>query len=83
MVMIQGLINVIGLVVGTIISSQGNFVMFQSSIPSLELTSKMLDEGVMVRPGDNFGAPGCIRLTIGTQEANERFWDVFSSINSK
>ncbi len=57
--------------------SQGNFILFQSPIPSLELTSKMLDEGVMVRPGDNFGAPGCIRLTIGTKEANERFWEVF------
>lgn len=27
MVMVQGLINVIGLIVGTIISSQGNFIM--------------------------------------------------------
>lgn len=58
--------------------SQGNFIMFESPIPSLEMTMKMLDEGVMVRPGDNFGAPGCIRLTIGTQEANERFWEIFS-----
>lgn len=57
--------------------SQGNFIMFESPIPSLDLTMKMLDEGVMVRPGDNFGAPGCIRLTIGTSEANERFWEVF------
>lgn len=57
--------------------SQGNFILFESPIPSLELTLKMLDEGVMVRPGDNFGAAGCIRLTIGTQVANERFWEVF------
>lgn len=60
--------------------SQGNFVMFQCDLASLELTMKMLDEGVMVRPGDNFGAPGCIRLTIGTQEANERFWEVFNQL---
>lgn len=60
--------------------SQGNFVMFESPIPSLELTSKMLDEGVMVRPGDNFGAPGKIRLTIGTLAANQRFWKVFKDI---
>ncbi len=60
--------------------SQGNFILFESPIPSLELTSKMLDEGVMVRPGDNFGAPGSIRLTIGTQEANERFVEVFTSL---
>lgn len=62
--------------------SQGNFIMFQSPINSLELTAQMLDEGVMVRPGENFGAPGCIRLTIGTAEANQRFWEVFQSIVS-
>ena len=49
---------------------------------SLELTSAMLDEGVMIRPGDNFGAPGCVRLTIGTKAANERFWEVLSGILS-
>ncbi|MBL4707731.1 MAG: aminotransferase class I/II-fold pyridoxal phosphate-dependent enzyme [Flavobacteriales bacterium] len=59
--------------------SQGNFVMFKSPINSIELTLQMLDEGVMVRPGDNFGAVGCTRMTIGTQEANERFWEVFST----
>ena len=63
--------------------SQGNFVMFQSPIPSLELTAAMLDEGVMVRPGDNFGAPGCIRVTVGTQESNERFWNVLTSVLEK
>lgn len=60
--------------------SQGNFVMFQSPIPSLEMTALMLNEGVMVRPGDNFGAPGCIRLTIGTQDANERFIQVLGKL---
>ena len=62
--------------------TQGNFIMFKINMNSLDFTMKMLDEGVMVRPGDNFGAPGCIRLTIGTQEANERFMEVFKSIGS-
>ena len=57
--------------------SQGNFIMFKPAMDSLELASKLLDEGVMVRPGDSFGANGCIRLTIGTAEANQRFWEVF------
>lgn len=60
--------------------SQGNFILFESPVPSLDFTAKMLDEGVMVRPGDNFGAPGKIRLTIGTPAANERFWEVFQAI---
>ncbi len=61
--------------------TQGNFVMFRCPMDSLEMTRKMLDEGVMVRPGDNFGAPGCIRLTIGTEEANARFWEVFQQLS--
>ena len=32
---------------------------------------KMLGGGVMVRPVASFGAPGCVRITVGTQEANE------------
>ena len=59
--------------------TQGNFIMFKIDMNSLDFTMKMLDEGVMVRPGDNFGALGCIRLTIGTQEANERFMEVFKN----
>ncbi len=65
------------------LKSQGNFIMFKSPIPSLELTSNMLDEGVMIRPGDNFGAPGYIRLTIGTEAANKRFMDVFKHFLEK
>lgn len=57
--------------------SQGNFVMFKPIMDSIELASKLLEEGIMVRPGDSFGANGCIRLTIGTAEANERFWEVY------
>lgn len=60
--------------------SQGNFILFDAEMDSLALTAQLLDEGVMVRPGDNFGAAGCIRLTIGTQEANERFIEVFKAI---
>jgi len=61
--------------------TQGNFILFVSPIPSLELAGKMLDEGVMIRPGDNFGAPGYIRLTIGTPAANRRFAEVFSRVS--
>jgi histidinol-phosphate aminotransferase len=55
-------------------------VLFKAGKSSLELTSAMLNGGVMVRPGDNFGAPGCVRLTIGTKDANERFWEVLQEI---
>jgi histidinol-phosphate aminotransferase len=53
--------------------SQGNFVMLKPTIPTDEFEDKMLMEGVMVRQVDGFGAPGCVRVTVGTQEANEAF----------
>ena len=53
--------------------SQGNFILIKPSIPTGEFEDKMLEEGVMVRQVGNFGAPGCIRVTVGTSEANEAF----------
>lgn len=53
--------------------SQGNFIMLKPEIPAEEFEDKMLLEGIMVRPVGGFGAPGCVRVTIGTQEANEAF----------
>ncbi len=32
--------------------------------------AEMLKRGIMVRPVANFGAPECIRVTIGDREAN-------------
>ncbi len=58
-------------------------MLFKAGKSSLELTSAMLNGGVMVRPGDNFGAPGCVRLTIGTKDANERFWEVLQELLGK
>jgi histidinol-phosphate/aromatic aminotransferase/cobyric acid decarboxylase-like protein len=33
-----------------------------------------------VRPAGGFGAPGCVRVTIGTREANEAFVAGLSAI---
>lgn len=37
----------------------------------MEFTDKMMEEGIMVRPVSQFGAPGKVRITIGDAEANE------------
>jgi len=50
--------------------TQGNFILIKSPIDEYEFENKMFEEGVMVRPVANFGAPGCIRITIGTHEDN-------------
>ena len=53
--------------------SQANFILVKPSISEFEFEEKMLLEGVMVRPVGSFGAPGCVRVTVGTKAANNAF----------
>jgi histidinol-phosphate aminotransferase len=53
--------------------SQANFILIRPIISPEAFETVMLQEGVMVRPVANFGAPGCIRVSVGTREANEAF----------
>ena len=53
--------------------SQTNFILIKPSINTQEFESQMLTHGIMVRQVAKFGAPGCVRVTIGDQEANEAF----------
>jgi len=54
-------------------SSQTNFIMIKPDMDAGEFESEMLKYGVMVRPVAKFGAPGCVRVTIGTEEANNAY----------
>jgi len=38
-----------------------------------DLFNKLLREGVIVRPVDNYGMPEFLRITIGTENENSRF----------
>lgn len=51
--------------------SQGNFFLLKPPTSPQDFEGKMLEQGIMVRPVENFGAKGCVRITIGTREANE------------
>lgn len=56
--------------------AQGNFILFKPNMDANEFVEKMTYEaGVMVRNAGSFGAPGCIRVTVGTAEANQAFFD--------
>ncbi len=50
--------------------SQANFFIIDPPLPEMEFTDKLMDEGIMVRPVSQFGAPGKVRITIGDAEAN-------------
>ena len=60
--------------------SQANFVLIQPEMEDLLFEQKMLEEGIMVRPSAPFGAPNCIRVTIGTRAANEAYIEALKKI---
>ncbi|WP_350284915.1 histidinol-phosphate transaminase [uncultured Croceitalea sp.] len=51
--------------------TQANFFIIDPPLPEFEFTDRLMEQGVMVRPVSQFGAPGKVRVSIGTQEANE------------
>jgi len=60
--------------------SQGNFFLLKPPMEPGTFEAKMLAEGIMVRPVENFGAKGCVRVTIGTREANEAMLLALSTV---
>lgn len=55
------------------IHSAGNFICVDLKQPGREIFNRLLHEGVIVRPVDNYGMPNHLRVTIGRPEENERF----------
>ena len=53
--------------------SVANFLFAEVGEDSRPLFEQLLREGVIVRPAGGFGAPGAIRVTVGTPEENELF----------
>lgn len=53
--------------------SESNFIMIRLSDRASEFEEFMLTQDVMIRPVGYFGAEGCIRVTIGTEEGNRAY----------
>lgn len=53
--------------------TMGNFISVNLRQNGLALYEKLLHEGVIVRPVANYNMPNYLRITIGTQQQNERF----------
>lgn len=51
--------------------SHTNFILVRPEGNHLDLIERMMRRGISLRAGDNNGAMGCIRITIGTKEANK------------
>jgi histidinol-phosphate aminotransferase len=53
--------------------TMGNFISVNMKQDGLLLYQKLLHQGVIVRPVANYAMPEYLRITIGTQQQNERF----------
>ncbi|MDF1616256.1 histidinol-phosphate transaminase [Petrocella sp. FN5] len=62
------------------IETFGNFVMIDFGRPSPEMFEALQSEGYIVRPGHNLGMPGFQRVTLGTPEQMEAFFNVVEGI---
>jgi len=60
--------------------SQANFFIIDPPIPEVELADRLMEQGIMVRPVSQFGAPGKVRITVGNPEANEAFVQALTAI---
>jgi histidinol-phosphate aminotransferase len=59
-----------------------NFVFAEVGEDSRPLFEQLLQEGVIVRPTGGFGAPGAIRVTVGTPEENAYFREALGRVLS-
>jgi len=55
------------------LQTMGNFISVNVKQDGLALYEKLLQQGVIVRPVANYDMPEYLRITIGTQQQNERF----------
>jgi histidinol-phosphate aminotransferase len=53
------------------VPSYANFVLVDLGRPAKEVTRALLKHGVIVRPA--WGAPTCMRVSVGTHEQNQQF----------
>ena len=62
------------------IPSVANFVAVDIGQPAAPVYEKLLREGVIVRPVDNYGMPNHLRVTVGLAEENARFLQALDTV---
>lgn len=62
------------------IRSYANFILINAGKNSKIVIEELLKNGFIVRPGENLGFPGYIRVTIASDEVNAKFLEVFTKI---
>lgn len=62
------------------IPSVGNFVCVKVGENAMQIYNLLLHEGVIVRPVANYEMPEYLRITIGTEEENNRFIEALKKV---
>lgn len=65
------------------IPTAGNFISVDLNCDGREVFNKLLHEGVITRPVDNYGMPRFLRITIGTYNENTRCIDALAKVLNK
>ena len=60
------------------VESEGNFIMLHLEQSGTDVADALLKAGVIVRPIGGYGYPNAVRVTIGTQQENEKFIDALA-----
>jgi len=63
------------------IPSKGNFITVDFGRDAAPINQAFLEAGVILRPVANYGMPTFLRVSIGTQEENQRFIDVLKEMD--
>ena len=63
------------------IQTEGNFIMLHVEPSGAEITDALLRQGIIVRPMAGYGYPNSVRITIGTQQENERLITALKEIS--
>jgi histidinol-phosphate aminotransferase len=65
-----------------VVPTSANFLFCDLGEDAAAVAARLQDEGVAVRPLRSWGAPSCIRVTIGTPEQNLAFLQAARRLSS-
>jgi histidinol-phosphate aminotransferase len=65
-----------------VVPTAANFVFCDLREDAAAVANRLQDEGVAVRPLGHWGAPNCIRVTIGTPEQDQTFLQAMARVGS-
>ncbi|MBT5954204.1 histidinol-phosphate transaminase [bacterium] len=60
------------------VETHANFILFYGDWFAADVTEKLLQKGIIVRPLNSFGLPNAIRVSIGTRDQNQNFIDTLT-----